>query len=380
MMEGTSQIHQEIRRQGNVIELYLEGDLNYKNVPKLWNSTLPQMKNESIDRLVVDVTSIQHCDSSGIAYILELQRIQEAKGKNFLLRGLGSEFTYMYNISTQTQIPKAREEKQFLEDLKIKPEKIGIFVINRYLDFRKLVEYIGELTICSFRSLLNPSLIRWKDVLRVAESAGVNAFPIIALIGFLLGLIMSFQSAIPMKRFGAEIFVANLVGLSLFRELGPLMTAFILAGRSGSAFAAELGTMKVNEEVDALLTMGLSPIQFLVIPRMTAALIMTPLLTVVFNLLGLMGGAIVLMSFGFPLITFINQVLLAVSLTDFLGGMVKAFVFGIVVAGIGCFEGLKTGAGAGAVGSSTTRAVVGGIIYVAVLDGVFSVAYFYLGI
>lgn len=349
-------------------------------VAKVWDALIGEIQDKKPLRLVVDASGVDHCDASGIALILEMRRDQEFRGSEFLLRGLKDDFAYLYEISTSTQIQVPNPKRGFFADLSEKPGEIGLFVVNRYTDFLNLVGFIGELTVSFYHSLIHPTSVRWKDVLRTAELTGVNAFPIIALIGFLLGLIMSFQSAIPMKRFGAEIFVANLVGLSLFRELGPLMTAFILAGRSGSAFAAELGTMKVSEEIDALSTMGLSPIQFLVVPRIIAAVLMTPLLTVVFNLLGLIGGAIVLYSFGFPLVTFVNQVLTAVRITDFAGGMLKAFVFGLVVAGIGCFEGLRTTTGAGAVGQSTTRAVVGGIIYVAVLDGVFSVAYFYLGI
>ncbi|MCC5816611.1 MAG: MlaE family lipid ABC transporter permease subunit [Leptospira sp.] len=371
---------QDVRFNGNSCEIYLQGRLNYHSIPEIWNNTLSEIKEKNPSRLILDVSEVDSCDASGIAYFLEHKRTQESRNGEFLLRGLREEFQYLYQISTSTQIKEDPEQKQFFEDLKEKPEEIGLFVVNRYDDAKNLIEYIGELTVSFWYSIFHPSVIRWRDVFRTAEHAGVNAFPIIAMIGFLLGLIMSFQSAIPMKKFGAEIFVANLIGLSLFRELGPLMTAFILAGRSGSAFAAELGTMKVSEEVDALSTMGLSPIQFLVVPRLLAAIIMTPLLTVVFNLLGLVGGAIVLMSFGFPLVTFINQVLSAVTIVDFAGGMVKAYVFGLVIAGIGCFEGLRTTTGAGAVGQSTTRAVVGGIIYVAILDGIFSIAYFYLGI
>jgi len=373
-------IFSEIRNQGSATEVFLSGHLDYRTLPKIWDTLLVEIRTKKPSRLVIDATGLEFCDASGIALFLECSRLQESSGSEFQLRGLRTEFEYLYRISTSIQIQENPKEKEFFREFRNKPDEIGKFVIQRYLDLRNLVEYTGELTVSFLYAIRKPSSVRWKDVLRTAENSGVNAFPIIGLIGFLLGLIMSFQSAIPMRRFGAEIFVANLVGLSLLRELGPLMTAFILSGRSGSAFAAELGTMKVSEEVDALVTMGLSPIRFLVIPRILAALVMTPLLTVLFNLMGLIGGAVVLVSFGFPLVTFINQVLTAVTLIDFLGGMFKSVVFGLVVAGVGCYEGLKTTTGAGAVGHSTTRAVVGGIIYVAILDGVFSIVYFYLGI
>jgi phospholipid/cholesterol/gamma-HCH transport system permease protein len=193
-----------------------------------------------------------------------------------------------------------------------------------------------------------------------------------------MGLIMAFQAAVPLGQFGAQIFVANLIGLAILRELGPLMTAIVLAGRSGSAFAAELGTMKVREEIDALKTMGLEPVRFLVVPRVIAALVMTPLLTVFADLVGLMGGSVVLLSLGFPLITFFHQLQSAVSYGSPVGGLVKSFFFGIIVAAVGCMRGLQTKSGATAVGESTTSAVVSSIILIVVTDGIFSVIYYYL--
>ncbi|MDP2707835.1 MAG: ABC transporter permease [Burkholderiales bacterium] len=247
-------------------------------------------------------------------------------------------------------------------------------------DIRALISFVGELTAALGYAALHPRSVRWRDAFRVAEAAGVNALPIVALISFLVGLILAFQAAIPLRQFGAEIFVANLIALSMLREMGPLMTAIILAGRSGSAFAAELGTMKVREEIDALKTMGLDPVVFLVVPRVTAAIVMMPLLTVFADLFGLMGGSVVMLSLGFPLITFFNQVQYAVTYGSLVGGLLKAFVFGILVAAIGCLRGLQTGSGASAVGESTTRAVVSGIVLITVTDGIFSVVYFYLGV
>ena len=204
--------------------------------------------------------------------------------------------------------------------------------------------------------------------------------PIVALISFLLGVILAFQSAIPMKKFGAEIFVADLIGLAMLRELGPLMTAILLAGRSGAAFAAEIGTMKVNQEVDALTTMGLDPVRFLVTTRVIAAVLMTPLLTLFADLVSLIGGAMTLQSFAIPFVTFIHEVEGIVDFSDFMAGFVKSFVFAILIAGIGCLRGLQTSAGASAVGDSATRAVVSGIILLVIVDGIFAVIYFFLDI
>jgi phospholipid/cholesterol/gamma-HCH transport system permease protein len=226
----------------------------------------------------------------------------------------------------------------------------------------------------------HPRSVRWKDVWRICERVGADAVPIVALISFLVGVILAFQSAIPMKRFGAEIFVADLIGLAMLRELAPLMTAILLAGRSGAAFAAEIGTMKVNEEVNALTTMGLDPVRFLVTTRILAALLMTPLLTLLADLVSLLGGALTMQSFSIPFVTFRHEVESIVDFSDFMAGFVKSFVFAVVIAGVGCLRGLQTAAGASAVGDSATRAVVSGIILLVVVDGIFAVVYFFLDI
>ena len=165
--------------------------------------------------------------------------------------------------------------------------------------------------------------LRWQDAMLIAEKTGANAVGIVSLMGFLIGLILAFQSAVPMKMFGAEIFVADLVSISLFRELGPLITAIIVASRTGSSFAAEIGTMTVNEEVDALVTMGLDPVKFLVIPRVLSTIFVMPLLTMFNNIVGLIGAAILMISIGFAPITYIQRIQLAVSSTDVIGGLVK---------------------------------------------------------
>jgi phospholipid/cholesterol/gamma-HCH transport system permease protein len=183
-----------------------------------------------------------------------------------------------------------------------------------------------------------------------------------------------------MRRFGAEIFIADLLGMSLLRELGPLMAAIMLTARSGSAFAAEIGTMKVNEEVDALATMGLEPMRFLILPRVVAAVIVVPVLAMLMNAAGLAGGAVMFLSLDFPLNLYVSRIAEMVSIGDFLGGIFKGFVFGVIVAAVGCQRGLETGKGAGAVGLSTTSAVVSGITLIAVIDGIFAVVFFMLGI
>jgi phospholipid/cholesterol/gamma-HCH transport system permease protein len=226
----------------------------------------------------------------------------------------------------------------------------------------------------------NPRSVRWKDVWYTCEQVGVNAVPIVALISFLLGIILAFQSAVPMRQFGAELFVADLVGLSILRELGPLMTAILLAGRSGAAFAAEIGTMKVNEELNALTTMGLDPVRFLVVTRIIAAVLMVPLLTLFANMVGILGGALTMISFNIPVLTFLREVDSLVDLGDLWAGMAKTPVFAMLIAGIGCLRGLQTQTGASAVGISATRAVVSGIILLVVVDGIYAFIYYLMDI
>ena len=200
------------------------------------------------------------------------------------------------------------------------------------------------------------------------------------MLGFLIGLIISFQSAIGMQKFGAQVFVADLVVISLFRELGPLITAIIFASRSGSAYAAEVGTMKVNEEIDALTTMGIDPVKFLAIPRMISGVIVMPLLTMFNHLFALIGCGLVMLSLGFAPVTFLDRIQQSATLGDLIGGLFKTLVFGSLIAGIGCLRGLQTGTGASAVGDSATKAVVSSIIAIVITDGVFAIVYYYLGV
>ncbi|MCZ6563389.1 MAG: MlaE family lipid ABC transporter permease subunit [Deltaproteobacteria bacterium] len=370
----SASIRADVSAEG-LLTIAIAGRLDSKTTGKIWREAVRILERASTTRIVVDGSRIDYCDGSGIALFVELCRRQQRAGRELEIRGLQNESQRLLDQfdPNEFQEPQIEKAAGFLEE-------IGQTTVRVWEDTRALVTFVGELGVALVLALFNPRQVRWKDALLVAETAGVNAFPIIALISFLIGLIMAFQSAIPMRQFGAEIFVANLIGLSMLRELGPLMTAIILAGRSGSAFAAELGTMKVNEELDALTTMGLDPVHFLVVPRVISAVLMTPLLALFADLLGLVGGAVVLLSLGFPLITYINQVLSAVTFGDLLGGLVKSFVFGILVAGIGCLRGLQTGTGASAVGESTTRAVVTGLLFIIITDGIFSVVYYYLGI
>ena len=359
------------------LTLAIRGALDSASAGQAWREAFRALEQFKPRRLVVDASQMTYCDGAGAALLLELRRHQMMSQGYLEIRGLKPEVQELLDLYGRSLVEKLQPKTRVPGPV---VEQIGRATVNVLHDAHTLLVFVGELAVALVRAAAHPRKVRWKDVLLTAELAGVNALPIIALIGFLLGLIMAFQSAIPMRQFGADIFVANLIGLSMIRELGPLLTAIILAGRSGSAFAAELGTMKVSEEIDALTTMGLEPVGFLVVPRLIAAVAMTPLLSIFSTLFGLIGGAVVMLSFGFPLVTYIIQIQSAVTAGDLIGGLFKALVFGIVVAGIGCLRGLQTKSGASSVGESTTRAVVSGLVLITVVDGVFAVVYYYLGI
>jgi phospholipid/cholesterol/gamma-HCH transport system permease protein len=229
-----------------------------------------------------------------------------------------------------------------------------------------------------FRLPARRRMVRVRDLLGLIDMAGVQAIPLVLLMGFLIGLILAFQSAIPLRAYGADLLVAYLVSISLARELGPLLAAVILAGRTGSAYAAEIGTMKVNQELDALSTMGLDIMTMQVLPRMFAAMLVMPVLTIALLLAGLVGMASVMVMLGFTSTAVINQIQLSVKLTDLFGGLFKATCFGAAIAAIGCRSGLATGSGPRAVGIAATSAVVGGIVATVMLDGGFALLFYRL--
>ena len=355
--------------------LAVTGRLDATTIPEVWDAARRAAAESPATPIVADAAGVDYCDGAGVALFVDLLR-QPREG-NVEVTNLKPAFAALLD-----QFDPKVLEHDLDPEVPRRPaiEEIGAAAYGVWRDIRVQVEFVGETFAALVYAARHPGSVRWKDVWRICERVGADALPIVALISFLLGMILAFQSAVPMKRFGAEIFVADLIGLSMLRELGPLMTAILLAGRSGAAFAAEIGTMRVNQEVDAMTTMGLNPVRFLVTPRIIAAVLMTPLLTLFSDLVGLVGGALTMQSFSIPFVTFLNEVDSAVKMTDFLAGFVKSFVFAVLVAGIGCLRGLQTKAGASAVGDSATRAVVSGIILLVVVDGLFAVAYYLLDI
>jgi phospholipid/cholesterol/gamma-HCH transport system permease protein len=244
-----------------------------------------------------------------------------------------------------------------------------------------LLSFVGESALALLNCLRHPARLRWRPILFNIRSAGFDALPIVGLLSFLLGVVVAYQGAAQLRQYGANIFVADLVGVSMLREFAPLITAILIAGRSGSAYAAQIGTMAVTEEIDALRTLGIAPLELLVLPKLIALVIALPLLTVFADLLGVLGGMLMAraqLGVGFP--EFLDRFVKAVSLTTYLVGLAKAPVFAAIIAVVGCFQGFQTHGGADSVGRQTTRSVVQSMFLVIVADALFSIAFSALGL
>jgi phospholipid/cholesterol/gamma-HCH transport system permease protein len=356
--------------------LSIAGRLDPQGTSAIWRKTMRTVRTANCDHIIVDAENVDYCDGCGLGLLLEISLLGEEKGFEVEIRGLNPDFQKLLDMFSATKFVK---HKPAVKHRKI-AEEIGHAAVNSWQDIRSQIAFIGELCAASINAIRHPMQIRWKDMMLAIEQAGANGVGIIVLIGFLFGLIMAFSSAMPLRQFGAEIYVSDLAAIALVRVLGPFMTAIILAGRTGSSFAAELGTMKINDEIDALTTMGLDPVRFLVIPRVFATTIIAPLLAILAILAGLVGTAAVILSLGYSLVTFAGHVYMSIDAGDLIGGLFKALVYGWLIGSIGCLRGLETETGASAVGISTTRSVVSSIIMVVLAEGIFAVIYYCLGI
>lgn len=260
-------------------------------------------------------------------------------------------------------------------------ERVGRATFMVAEETRDLVNFLGHCVIVMSRSLVRPGRVRMTSLVHHVEQAGLNAVPIVGLISFLIGVVLAFQGAEQLSKFGAQIFTVNIVSQGVLREMGVLLTAIMLAGRSGSAFTAQIGTMNVREEIDAMRTIGLDPMEILVLPRLWALVISLPLLTFFANVMGLLGGAIMAtVVLDVTFFQFARQLSGAVTLWTFWIGLIKAPVFGFIIGLVGCYEGMRVSGSAESVGRMTTRAVVEAIFLVIVLDALFSILFAVLGI
>ena len=319
--------------------------------------------------LSVDASQVDYLDGAGVAFLIDLHANQEKKGAAFTLLGLDKRYLPLlqqFDPIGKLFPPAAPLLREGFVT------SVGRTSSVFFQDVASIIAFAGHVTADLVWALMHPRQVRWGDFVNAAYQAGVSALPIVGLVAFLIGVILSFQSAVGMQKFGAISFVGPIVALGIFRELGPLITAILLAGRSSAAFAAEIGTMTVNSEVDALVTGGLSPVRFLVVPRVLAGILVAPILTLYADIVSVFASSLTMMAYGVTLVSFYDGVLNTVDLEDILSGLTKSVLFGIVVAAVGCMRGMQTGTGAAAVGISATRAVVSSIVMIVLVDGVFA--------
>ncbi len=330
-------------------------------------------------RLIVDLGALEYVDSAGALFLLHLERQARERSIPFGFFNMSPQVQSVVGlldsdaIAQQPPRPEGdRLPSGFLEEIGMKSMTFLDDVV-RSLTFGGTL--IWEITL----SILRPSSLRWMDVVAYTKKVGVDGLPILALISYLLGLIIAFMSSLQLKQFGANMYVASLVAIAMVRELGPIITAIVVAGRSGSAFAAEIGTMKVNEEVDALVTMGFNPVRFLAVPKVFAAILAVPLLTFFSDIFAVLGGmTVAVVGLGLTFRTYIQQTSWALEVFDIGAAVVKSVVFAVLIAGIGCLRGFQTQGGAEAVGNATTSAVVSGLFLIIVADSTFAIVLNYV--
>jgi phospholipid/cholesterol/gamma-HCH transport system permease protein len=337
---------------------------------------LDALSAPSTSTLVVDGARIDALDTAGAWVLQKLLRRLRDEGTAVQLRELRPEFAKLLQAvgedgahQTNSLTPVAGATTPTLESL-------GRSAEAAFEQTIALLGFVGESAAALAGCVAHPARIRWRPILYNIRSAGFDALPIVGLLSFLLGIVVAYQGADQLRQYGANIFVADLVGLSMLREFAPLITAIIIAGRSGSAYAAQIGTMSVTEEIDAMRTLGIAPLDLLVLPKVLALLVALPLLTVFADVLGVFGGMIMARAqLGVGFGDFLDRFVKAVSITAYLVGICKAPVFAAIIAVVGCFQGFRTKGGADSVGRQTTRSVVQSIFLVIVADALFSVAF-----
>lgn len=325
--------------------------------------------------VVVDAAGVEALDTAGAWVLNKLLRRLRDQGAAVEVRGLAPEFAGLLEAVAQQARDPPDAAAPVSGGTPSALENLGRSSAAAFEQGVALLSFVGECAL-SFVGCVRRRSFRWRPILYNIRSAGVDALPIVGLLSFLLGVVVAYQGADQLRQYGANIFVADLVGLSMLREFAPLITAIILAGRSGSAYAAQIGTMTVTEEIDAMRTLGIAPLEVLVLPKVFALLIAMPLLTVFADVLGVFGGMTMARAqLGVGFAEFLERFTKAVSVTDYLVGVGKAPVFAAIITVVGCFQGFRTHGGADSVGRQTTRSVVQSIFLVIVADALFSVAF-----
>jgi phospholipid/cholesterol/gamma-HCH transport system permease protein len=327
------------------------------------------IKDRHPTALTVDLKKVSYLDDFGALVLIELRDMMQAMGGRFHLTNAREEVLFVLDTE------KSSNTVSF-----IKPRPPSVFVrygetVLRYAsDVKYLISFVGSVCLAFTHSLRHPRSLRLDDTFASMQKTGVDALPIVGLLSFLLGLITAFMSSVQLQQFGADIYVASLVALGMSRELGPIMTAIIVAGRSGSSFAAEIATMKVSEEVDALFTMGFDPTRYLVVPKILASVLVVPILTLFADVFAILGGLTVgVFVLDLTANAYISQTIKDLTLFDIFWGVFKSGVFALLISWIGCLRGFRVGGGAASVGRATTSAVVSSLFLIIVSDSIFAV-------
>jgi phospholipid/cholesterol/gamma-HCH transport system permease protein len=358
------------------LELRCTGAWVLDTVPRL-EQRLGALAVPADGELVLDAAAVTAMDTAGAWLLHRTARALETQGHRVRVQGLRAEYQALLELIA-ARAPARRPVPGVAPGVLAQAgRKAWEFLLGSL----GLLTFLGESTAASGRWLTQPRRIRWRSILYNLQTAGFEALPITGLLTFLLGVVIAYQGAEQLRRVGANIYIADLVGLSMVRELSPLITAIIVAGRSGSAYTAQIGTMKVTDEIDALRTIGIGPFDLLVLPKVLALMIALPLLTVYTDVMGILGGMIMAraqlgVSFG----TFVDRLNEAVSLTSFLIGVGKAPVFAAIIALVGCYQGFRVSGSAESVGRQTTVSVVQSIFLVILTDALFSIAFSWLDI
>ena len=362
---------------GGVTVLF-SGSMDSGAAGKIIREIAAILKKDPPSSIVVDLSEVSYLDEFGTLILVELKRIVSERNGTFSIQNISTAFQETLSIlrfdSLGGERPFSTVPRQGVF------VRVGDAALGYVSGIRDAVSFVGSVCLAMGQVFLNPRRIRLDDTLLYMQRVGVDGLPIVALISFLLGLIMAFMSSVQLQQFGANIYVASLVSLAMTRELGPIMTAIIVAGRSGSSFAAEIGTMKISEEVDALFTMGFDPVRFLVVPKMLASLFMVPILILFSDISAILGGMLVgVFMLDLTASSYIDQTIKTLKLFDVFWGVGKGCLFASLVAGIGCLRGFQVRGGAASVGQATTSAVVTSLFFIILTDSIFSVILRYWG-
>lgn len=360
------------------VTLQLQNRLDVSNASEMIKQLNRLLRQKVSASLKVDLAGVIYLDDFGALVLVELKNLTLKNGGRFELKNVSDRIQGTLSLidfdsfSGTTAIKKIRSSDLLT--------RLGDGTVKVAADLKYLISFIGSVCLAMLYALIHPRSLRKEDTLLNMQKIGVDAVPIVGLICFLLGLILAFMSSIQLRQFGADIYVASLVSLALVRELGPVMTAIIVAGRSGSAFAAEIGCMKVSEEVDALYTMGFEPALFLVVPKVLAALIVVPLLTLFADLFGLLGSlAVGVFLLKLSPNAYMDQSIRFLSMTDLYWSFFKSGVFALLITWIGCLRGFQVKGGAASVGQASTSAVVSSLFLIIMTDSIFAVIRVYWG-